>query len=129
MKGLLLAAFALCLASTHCGQSNGDETQKRSIYGSWELVLTTGGIAGMQRYAKEQGPAKSCTFGTDGIYRLVINGKTITRERFSLISQIEEADTAMLIVPQMLQYEFAHDTLLLSEFQTADALTEWYVRN
>jgi hypothetical protein len=112
------------------------------LFGSWEWVQTSGGLAGQIKNPATEGQTQSVEFSSTGIYKLFINGEQKSKTKYSLsyLTAVHNADSPVLvtyenlgsghqsddIVKQYLTFK-GEDTLYLND-ECVDCFNYVYVR-
>ena len=132
MRLMTLMATAALLAGG-CRKTEVPTPVPGSLSGRWEMVLVTGGIAGIRMTADQYGQHQTYQFYNNGRCIITTNGNT-TRTTYST-NVVTDAYTGQPVNYLLLAnttnkytYTFTHDTLLLDMGSMVDGFTEWYVR-
>ncbi len=110
-----------------------EKNANEPIIGKWKLVRMTGGIGGIDITADQWGHSQSYAFNTEQTYALTMDSK-INKGRYALSTGTSAYNQKPVYYvtldggPQRIQYEFAHDTLVLSADGISDVMYEWYVK-
>lgn len=132
MRLMILIATAALLAGG-CRKTEISTSSAGFLPGRWDMVLVTGGIAGIRMTAEEYGQHQTYQFHNNGRCVITTNGNT-TRTTYST-NVVADANTGQAVNYLLLAntsnrytYSFAHDTLLLDMGSMVDGITGWYVR-
>jgi hypothetical protein len=132
MRILLIAFLPALLLFCSCKKDKHQSSANEQLLGKWKLVRVTGGFAGIDMTANEWGHSVSYAFYPDHSCNRIMDG-VITNDIYTLVEGLKFNNTARPLITfesgaQVLEYNFAHDSLVLSASNIADATAEWYVR-
>ncbi len=129
---MIIIATAALLAGG-CRKTKVINTVPGYLPGQWDMVLVTGGIAGIRMTADQYGQHQTYQFYNNGRCIITTDGNT-TRTTYST-NTVTDANTGQLVNYLLLAnttnkytYTFVHDTLLLDMGSMVDGITGWYVR-
>ena len=129
MRTFILLAL-LSITSVAC-KKDRQAAETGRIIGKWNLVLTTGGLAGLHTTPAQSGHTESMTFRTDNTCT-IINNANVTTGSFSIKDEYS-ADLQKNV--EMLHVDggkyiinYVQDTLLLGMDAVVDGTTDWFVK-
>jgi hypothetical protein len=104
-----------------------------SLTGRWNMVLVTGGIAGIRMTAAQYGQERTYEFFENGRCTITTNGdKARTSYSTNVVADPMSGRPINYLYlansTSHYTYTFTHDTLLLDMGSMVDGFTEWYVR-
>ena len=124
--------LVLVLVTTIACKKGKPVAESERIIGKWNLVLTTGGIAGIHQTPAQSGHTKSLTFRTDNTYTAVIDGSTANNSYYvkDEYSADYQKNVWMLYLNGTDKYivNYVHDTLTIDMNAVVDGTTDWFVR-
>ncbi len=129
MKRSLICAIALLSATLSCKKDPPKPVNK--FTGKWEMVLVTGGIAGIHMTPAQFGHTAGITFYHDSTVSVVRDGSLATGTYTTNIDSQNLYHKTLIKFRtdgSVYEYQFLHDTLTLYPYGLMDGFTEWYVR-
>jgi hypothetical protein len=132
MKTLTTLLIATLFLATSCRKDKVSKQEASAIEGKWQLVLITGGFAGLHMTAAEWGHTQSYEFRSPNKCTYIYDG-SVVKTKYSLstgISYSTGKDGTFVSVRSngMYEYSFVGDTLILAMNVAADGTSEWYVK-
>lgn len=130
MRAFIL--LALVSASMFACKKENRVSSSDPIIGKWNLVLTTGGIAGIHQTPAQTGHTKSITFRTDNTYTTVMDGSVANNNYYirDEYSADYQKNVKMLYLNGTDKYivNYVHDTLTIDMNAVVDGTTDWFVK-
>jgi len=120
---LLISAVACKKDKTHPSININSGT----IIGKWDLVLMTGGFAGVHETATQWGHHASYTFRTDSICQCTVDTSN-TYEPYSIQTDSLNVTSLLINGSKAFILGSAHDTLTMYNDMISDATTDWYTK-
>ena len=129
MRSLIIATILL-MATLACKKDK--KSSNANLIGKWNLVLTTGGLAGLHVTPAQTGHTKSYVFEANNFCTIINDGRSGTSSYYvkNEYSQTYQKNVDMLYLgnTDKQQIDYAHDTLVLSYDIALDGTSDWFVK-